>query len=130
MPFVDHYGLRRRYRERGDDRGEPIVLVHGLLWSSRLFHRLAELFPDHRVLLIDLRGHATSDTPTDPSASRWSKLASDGVGLLDHVGIERPVVGGRRSAPTPHWPSPEWTPRIEGGSSAARRSLASRSGSR
>lgn len=94
MPFFDHDGLRLHYSERGDDRGEPIVLVHGLLWSSRLFHRLAELLPDHRVLLIDLRGHATSDKPTDPSAYRWSKLASDVVGLLDHLGIERAVVGG------------------------------------
>jgi pimeloyl-ACP methyl ester carboxylesterase len=70
------------------------VLVHGRLWSTRLLHRLAELLPAHHMLLIDRRGHATSDKPTDPPADRWSKVASDVVGLLDHLDIERAVVGG------------------------------------
>jgi pimeloyl-ACP methyl ester carboxylesterase len=69
-------------------------MVHGMLWSSRMLRRIAELLPEHRVLLIDLRGHGRSSKPTDPSLYGWSRFASDVVALLDHLDLERAVVGG------------------------------------
>lgn len=94
MPSFDHDGLTLHYGDRGERDGTPIVLVHGLLWSGRMFHRLADLLDDHRVLLLDVRGHGPSTRPTDPAAYRWSKLASDVTALLDHLGLEQAVVGG------------------------------------
>lgn len=94
VPFFDHDGLRLHYSERGDPDGHPVVLIHGLLWSSRMLRRVAEMLPDHRVLLLDVRGHGASSRPTEVDRYSWSLLAGDVVGLLDHLGIERAVVGG------------------------------------
>lgn len=94
MPFFPHDGLRLHYSERGAPEGPPFVMIHGLLWSSRMLRRIAELLPEHRVLLIDLRGHGSSDRPTDPDRYTWSALAGDVMALLDHLGLERAVVGG------------------------------------
>jgi pimeloyl-ACP methyl ester carboxylesterase len=94
VPRFTHDGLDLHYSERGDPDGPPVVLVHGLLWSSRMFRRVAAQLADHRVLLIDVRGHLPSDRPTDPAAYSWATLAGDVVGLLDHLGLERAVVGG------------------------------------
>ena len=94
MPTFDHDGLTLHYSERGDPDGTPFVMVHGLLWSSRMLRRIAELLPDHRVLLLDVRGHGTSSRPVEVEAYSWSSLAGDVVALLDHLGLERAVVGG------------------------------------
>lgn len=94
VPTFDHDGLVLHYSERGDPEGPPFVMVHGLLWSSRMLRRIAELLPGQRVLLLDVRGHGASDRPTDPARYSWSALAGDVVALLDHLGIDRAVVGG------------------------------------
>lgn len=94
MPFFEHDGLRLHYSERGDPEGSPFVMIHGLLWSSRMLRRLAASLPDHRSLLIDLRGHGTSSRPRDPARYSWERLGSDVVALLDHLGIEQAAVGG------------------------------------
>lgn len=82
------------YGERGDPDGRPLVITHGLLWSSRMMERAAALLPEERVLLLDLHGHGRSSKPTEPSRYTWEEMAADVVGLLDHLGIEKAVVGG------------------------------------
>lgn len=94
MPTFAHDGLTLHYSERGAPDGPPFVMVHGLLWSSRMLRRIAERLPSHRVLLLDVRGHLPSDRPTEPDRYSWALLAGDVIGLLDHLGIERAVVGG------------------------------------
>lgn len=92
--MFDHGDLRIHYSERGDPDGPPVVMIHGLLWSARMMQRIAERLPDHRVLLIDLRGHGQSSKPTDPMFYSWDTLGSDVVSLLDHLDIDQAVVGG------------------------------------
>lgn len=82
------------WAERGDPAGRPLVLVHGLLLSSRMFERLASWLDHRRLLLVDLRGHGRSTRFTDASRYRWRDLADDVVAVLDAAGIERAVVGG------------------------------------
>lgn len=94
MPGFTHDDLRLWYSERGDPDGPPIVLLHGLFFSRRMYERLAERLPGHRVLMLDLRGHGKSSRPRTPEAYRWTKLAGDVRALLDHLGIEQAVVGG------------------------------------
>jgi len=94
VPVIDHDDLQIHYSERGSPDGVPIVLVHGLLFSARMFHRLAEDLRGHRILLVDVRGHGSSSKPDDPAAYSWSSLAGDVRAVLDHLGIEQAVVGG------------------------------------
>jgi pimeloyl-ACP methyl ester carboxylesterase len=91
---VDAEGVELHWAERGDPEGRPLVLVHGLLFSSRMFERLARRLEHRRLLLVDLRGHGRSHKPDDPSAYTWRSLADDVVSVLDAVGLDRAVVGG------------------------------------
>ena len=93
MPHLTHPdGLRLHYVERGT--GHPLILLHGLLWSARMFVRLRRMLPEHRVVLLDMRGHGMSDRPSDPDAYTWSAFASDVTACMDHLGLDRAVVGG------------------------------------
>lgn len=94
MPAFTRDDLTLHYRERGDAQGPPVVLMHGLLWSSRMMERITALLPEARVLLLDLHGHGRSAKPTDPARYTWDEMAADVVGLLDHLGIDQAVVGG------------------------------------
>ncbi len=94
MPELTNGDVTLWYAERGDPDGLPVVLTHGLFFSRRMFERLAAALPEHRWLLLDLRNHGRSSRPTDQGAYSWSAFGSDVVALLDHLGIERAVVGG------------------------------------
>ena len=94
VPDIDNAGVRLWFAERGDPAGEPVVLLHGLFFSRRLFDRLARRLPQYRFLLLDLRGHGRSDRPVAPACYTWRHLASDVVALLDHLALDRAVVGG------------------------------------
>ena len=94
MPYFRLGDLRLHYAERGDAGGPAVVLIHGLLWSARMFERLCASLPSHRMLLLDLHGHGKSSAPAAPARYTWASLADDVVGLLDHLAIERAVVGG------------------------------------
>ncbi|HEV2369838.1 MAG TPA: alpha/beta fold hydrolase [Acidimicrobiales bacterium] len=94
MPEVANGPLKLWYAERGAPSGQPVVLLHGLFFSRRLFERLARRLPGHRMLMLDLRGHGRSSRPTDEGSYTWRLMASDVVALLDALGIERAVVGG------------------------------------
>lgn len=98
MPtFSRAFGQTRldlHFAERGDPTGRPVVLTHGLLWSSRMMEGLAARLPDQRVLLLDLHGHGKSARPTDASAYTWASLAGDVVALLNRLEIDQAVVGG------------------------------------
>jgi pimeloyl-ACP methyl ester carboxylesterase len=48
----------------------------------------------YRVILLDLLGHGESDKPTDPRELRVDFFADQTLALLDHLGIERALVGG------------------------------------
>jgi pimeloyl-ACP methyl ester carboxylesterase len=76
--------------------GVPCILVHGLLLDSLMNRDLAARFvaEGYRVILLDLLGHGESDKPTDPRELRVDFFADQTLGLLDHLGIERALVGG------------------------------------
>jgi len=82
----DEYGAGER----------PIVLVHGLLMNRRMFERLGPALAErgNRVICVDLLGHGDSDQPDDLRLYSMPLFASQVVGLLDHLGLERAVVGG------------------------------------
>lgn len=95
MGEFEHEGFRLAYEEHGSgDR--PIVLVHGLLLSRKLFDRIAPVIADrgNRVICLDLLGHGESDRPTDLQRYSMPLFAQQIEALLDHLGLQRAVVGG------------------------------------
>jgi pimeloyl-ACP methyl ester carboxylesterase len=74
--------------------GEPtVVAVHGLTANHTCWYPLAEILaPRHRVIAYDLRGRGDSDRPA--SGYSLAHHGDDLLGLLDHFGLERPVIAG------------------------------------
>jgi pimeloyl-ACP methyl ester carboxylesterase len=88
-------GHRVAYEVHGEgDR--VLVLVHGLLMNRRMYDRLAPEMASrgHRVILVDLLGHGESDKPQDMRIYSMSSFANQLAGLIDHLGLASPVVGG------------------------------------
>lgn len=90
--YVDVNGVHMYYESYGE--GTPLVLLHGGMLSIDLSFAglIPQLSGTHRVIGIELQGHgrtADIDREITPAA-----LASDVVGLLDHLGIQRAYVLG------------------------------------
>jgi 3-oxoadipate enol-lactonase len=92
MPHVEVNGQRIYYEDSGGP-GLPLVLSHGYLMDHEMFaSQVAAFGRRHRVVTWDERGHGGTET-TAEDFSYWDS-ADDLRGLLDHVGIERAVIGG------------------------------------
>jgi 3-oxoadipate enol-lactonase len=92
MPFADVNGQRIRFDDSGGD-GPPIVLSHGFLMDREMFApQVAALSPEFRVITWDERGFGETEFDGEPF-SYWDS-ASDCLGLLDHLGLDRAVLGG------------------------------------
>lgn len=71
----------------------PLLLIHGFPFNNTMWEeQVVDLAEITRVIAPDLRGHGRSDAPDPPYTMR--DLAHDCVGLLDYLGIDRPVVVG------------------------------------
>jgi pimeloyl-ACP methyl ester carboxylesterase len=88
-------GLTLGYEIHGSgDR--PLVYIHGLLLDAAVNRRLARNLADagNRVILLDMPGHGQSDKPRLASEHRMDTYATHVVRLLDHLKIDRAVIGG------------------------------------
>lgn len=75
--------------------GPELVWLHGLSGSLEESRPLCEALSAHyRVLWYSTRGHGRSTAPTARPRYSYDVIADDLQRLLDHVGFERPVVGG------------------------------------
>lgn len=95
MGTLTYQGHQIDYDEYG--AGErPIVLVHGLLMNRRMFEQLGPALAGrgNRVICVDLLGHGRSDQPDDLRLYSMPLFAEQIAALLDHLGLERAVVGG------------------------------------
>lgn len=92
MPHVEVNGQELYFEDSGGD-GPPIVLSHGFLMDHEMFHhQVAAFAPAYRVVTWDERGFG--ETRTDGQPFTYWDSARDLFGLLDHLGIERAVLGG------------------------------------
>ena len=88
-------GRRIAYCEYGS--GERVlVLVHGLLMNWHMYDQLAPEMQSRgfRVITVDLLGHGASDMPSDMRAHSMTAFAAPGAAQSDHLGLDRPIVGG------------------------------------
>lgn len=84
-------GVEIEYDVRGD--GPVLLLLHAFplglfMWDAQV----EALSTTHRVVRFDARGFGGSAAGTGPLT--MERIADDGAFLLDHLGIERAVVGG------------------------------------
>lgn len=71
-----------------------LILMHGGGPDHRSLVPLARHLSDEAyVVLPDVRGYGRSVCP-DPSKHTWARYAEDVVFLLDHLGVDRAVIGG------------------------------------
>lgn len=88
-------GHRLCYTEFGTG-DEVVVLAHGLMFTRRMHAPLARrLAADgFRVITLDLLGHGDSDRPGESWHYSIPAFGDQVVALLDHLDIDRAVVGG------------------------------------
>jgi 3-oxoadipate enol-lactonase len=92
MPFAEINGQRIRFDDSGGE-GPPVVLAHGFLMDREMFApQVDALAPEFRVITWDERGFGETEFDGEPF-TYWDS-ARDCLALLDHLGIERAVVGG------------------------------------
>jgi 3-oxoadipate enol-lactonase len=91
MPTAAINGTEISYSDTGG-AGPAVVLSHGFLMDQSMFGpQVQALAPDFRVITWDQRGHAQTTAPGP--FSYWDS-AKDALALLDHLGIDRAVLGG------------------------------------
>ncbi len=90
MPFASNRGVRIHYETVGT--GRPLILQHGTFgsgpdWIDRGY--VERLKDDHRLILVDARGHGLSDKPHEAAAYDLSLRASDVVSVMDDLGLQK-----------------------------------------
>ena len=88
--FCHEWKVRIGYEVEGI--GEPLLMVHGFSANIGMWREMGyvdALVPNHRLILVDPRGHGQSDKPHDPAQYRPELMAGDIVAVLDHLGIDR-----------------------------------------
>lgn len=99
-PIREHrftYGpYQLAYDSCGPADGTPVILIHGILLNSHCNRDIAVWLAaeGYRVILLDLLGHGRSDKPTKAAEHRVDFYAEQVLGLMDHLGIERAILGG------------------------------------
>lgn len=97
MPTFNSDGVEIAYERFGE--GTPILLVHGFASNGRV-NWVDTGWVDTLVgagyapILIDNRGHGTSEKPHDPAAYTSKLMAEDASNLIAHLGVSPlPVMG-------------------------------------
>jgi len=88
-------GNRLVYDEYGKG-AKVVVLLPGLLFSRTMHRPLAEALEErgHRVLCLDLLGHGESERPPEMWNYGMTIFGRQTIGLLDHAGVNKAVIGG------------------------------------
>jgi pimeloyl-ACP methyl ester carboxylesterase len=87
-------GFRLAYERTGG--GTAVVLLHGWPGDRTDYREVVPLLPAADVVVPDLRGFGASDKhPADPAAQYSADAqARSVVGLIEELGLDRPVLGG------------------------------------
>lgn len=92
MPAFDRDGLRFHYRDEG--AGIPFVFQHGLGGDLAQPFDLYSAGDGIRLLGFDCRGHGETRPLGGEGDLSFARFADDLIALLDHLDIERAIVGG------------------------------------
>ncbi|GHF51080.1 pimeloyl-ACP methyl ester carboxylesterase [Amycolatopsis bartoniae] len=91
-------GHRLAYTEYAGEAGSDrvVVLTHGIMFTRRMHAPLARRLAAEgfRTITLDLLGHGESDRPTESWRYSMPAFGLQVQALMDHLDIERAVVGG------------------------------------
>ncbi len=92
MPYAAVNGIRLHYWQMGT--GPDLIMLHGFGGNLAVWHFAvaAQLRHAFRITTYDLRGHGRSDMP--PTHYSTKDMASDLLGLMDHLGIDQAILLG------------------------------------
>jgi pimeloyl-ACP methyl ester carboxylesterase len=95
----DYHGFTLVYDDYVPQAGEgarTVILMPGLLFSRTMHRPLARTLcaRGYRVLCLDLLGHGESDRPEEMWNYSMVEFGAQTLALMDHVGVERAVLGG------------------------------------
>lgn len=86
-------GITIDYEASG--HGPDVLLSHGYSATRRMWDGQRPALDDrYRLIAWDMRGHGQTESPDDPAQYSADLTVADMRGLLDHLGIDRAVVGG------------------------------------
>jgi pimeloyl-ACP methyl ester carboxylesterase len=93
LPTINRDGVNIYYEDHGT--GPAVLLSHGYSATTRMWAGQVEALKDrYRVITWDMRGHGQSDSPDDPKAYSEAATVDDIAGILNHLGIDKAVIGG------------------------------------
>jgi len=94
MPRAALNGVEINYEVHGE--GTPLVLAHGYTASLTMWRLQQQQFSAmHRLVIYDMRGHGDTTAPADMDRYDIDRdYVADQLALMDHLGIERAIVGG------------------------------------
>ncbi len=93
---IEVNGIGLEVAVEGPEGGQPVVLLHGFPDSGRLWRNQVPALTaaGFRVVVPDQRGFGGSDKPAEVEQYSIPFLASDIIGVLDHLGIAKAHVVG------------------------------------
>jgi pimeloyl-ACP methyl ester carboxylesterase len=74
--------------------GPALLLSHGYGATRHMWDAQHRALGGWRVISWDMRGHGQTDSPDDPRQYSAALTVADMRGLLQHLGVERAVIGG------------------------------------
>lgn len=92
MPYFNHNDMAFHYLDSGD--GTPFVFQHGMGGDTR---QIRDAFDDpapYRLLTLDCRGHGKTAPLGPMSGLSFNQYSDDLLGLLNHLALERVLLGG------------------------------------
>lgn len=92
MHFFEHDGINFHYIDMG--AGMPFIFQHGLTGDYSQPLGLYEEMPGVRFISMDFRAHGKTHPIGDPEKLNFSTFADDLVALLDHLHVDKAVIGG------------------------------------
>ncbi len=93
MPHLTRGDAKIYYEDDGE--GPPILLTHGFVASTGMWAGQVDAFKDrYRLIQWDMRGHGLTECADDLSAYSQDITVADMKAILDHLNIEKAVIGG------------------------------------
>jgi len=86
-------GITIDYQVTG--QGRAVLMSHGYSATRHMWDgQHAKLGDRYRMISWDMRGHGSTDSPSDPARYSHALTVADMKALLEHLGIRRAVIGG------------------------------------